>query len=57
MKITFASEHFHSQNANFIVQGLYALMTWLCLAAAREAQVKQLVVAKRGPIDPTDPYR
>ena len=57
MKITFAIEHFHSQNANFIVQELYALMTWLCLAAAMEAQVKKLLVAKRGPIDPTDPHR
>ena len=57
MKITFAIEHFHSQNANFIVQELYALTTWLCLAAAMGAQVKQMLVAKRGPIDPTDPYR
>jgi len=57
MKITFAIEHFHSEQAEFIVQELYALMTWLCLAAAMEAQVKQLLIAKRGPIDPTDPQR
>jgi hypothetical protein len=57
MKITFAIEHFHSEDADFIVQELYALMTWLCVAAAMEAQVQQLLVAKRGPIDPTDPNR
>lgn len=57
MKITFAIEHFHSADAEFIVQELYALMTWLCVAAAMEAQVKQLLVAKRGTIDPTDPKR
>ncbi len=39
MKITFAIEHFHSEDADFIVQELYALMTWLCVAAAMEAQV------------------
>ena len=57
MKITFAIEHFHSEDADFIVQELYALMTWLCLAAAMQAQVQQLLIAKRGPIDPTDPRR
>jgi hypothetical protein len=57
MKITFAIEHFHSEDADFIVQELYALMTWLCLAAAMQAQVQQLLVAKRGPIDPIDPHR
>jgi Transposase DDE domain len=57
MKITFAIEHFHSEDADFIIQELYALMTWLCLAAAMEAQVKELLIAKRGPIEPTDPHR
>jgi Transposase DDE domain len=57
MKITFAIEHFHSQNAEFIVQEMYALMTWLCLAAATEGHVKNLLVVKRGHIDPTDPQR
>jgi hypothetical protein len=57
MKITFAIEHFHSEDADFIVQELYALMTWLCMAAAMEAQVQQVLIAKRGPIDPTDPHR
>lgn len=57
MKITFAIEHFHSEDADFIVQELYALMTWLCLAAAMQAQVQQLLIVKRGPIDPTDPKR
>lgn len=57
MKITFAIEHFHSAEADHIVQELYALMTWLCLAAAMEARVHVLLEAKRGPIDPTDPHR
>ena len=57
MKITFAIEHFHSPEADLIVQELYALMTWLCLAAAMEAHVTVLLEAKRGPIDPTDPAR
>jgi hypothetical protein len=57
MKITFAIEHFHSPDANRIIQELYALMTWLCLAAAMEAQVNQVLEAKRGPIDPEDPRR
>ena len=57
MKITFAIEHFHSEDANFIVQELYALMTWLCIAALMQAQAHQLLVAKRGPIEPTDPQR
>jgi hypothetical protein len=57
MKVTFAIEHFHSPDANRIVQELYALMTWLCLAAGMEAQVQTLLETKRGPIDPTDPRR
>ena len=57
MKITFAIEHFHSPDVDCIVQELYALMTWLCLAAAMEAHVRTLLEAKRGPIDPTDPQR
>jgi len=57
MKITFAIEHFHSPDADCIVQELYALMTWLCLAAAMEAHVHTLLEAKRGPIDPADPQR
>jgi hypothetical protein len=57
MKITFAIEHFHSPDANRIIQELYALMTWLCLAAAMEDQVQTLLEAKRGPIDPEDPHR
>lgn len=57
MKITFAIEHFHSPDADLIVQELYALMTWLCLAAAMEAHVKVLLEAKRGPVNPTDPQR
>ncbi len=57
MKITFAIEHFHSEDADFIVQELYALMTWLCMAAAMEAHTQRLLIAKRGPIDPTDPCR
>jgi hypothetical protein len=40
-----------------IVQELYALMTWLCLAAAIEAHVYVLLAVKRGPIDPDDPCR
>jgi hypothetical protein len=57
MKITFAIEHFHSPDADRIVQELYALMTWLCLAAGMEAQVHTLLIAKRGPIDPANPIR
>ena len=57
MKLTFAIEHFHSPDADRIVQELYALMTWLCLAAGMEAQVQALLEAKRGPIDPEDPRR
>jgi hypothetical protein len=57
MKVTFAIEHFHSPDANRIVQELYALMTWLCISALMEAHVNTLLVAKRGPIDPTDPRR
>ncbi len=57
MKITFAIEHFHSPEADHIVQELYALMAWLCLAAAMETRVNVLLEAKRGPIDPTDPCR
>lgn len=57
MKITFAIEHFHSQDADFIVQELYALMTWLCIAALMQAQTQQLLILKRGPINPTDPHR
>lgn len=57
MKITFAIEHFHSPDADCIVQELYALMTWLCLAVAMEAHVHTLLEAKRGPINPTDPHR
>ncbi len=57
MKVGFAIEHFHSPDADRIVQELYALMTWLCLAAGMEAQVQSLLVAKRGPVDPADPTR
>jgi hypothetical protein len=57
MKITFAIERFHSPEAESIVQELYALMAWLCLAAAMQAHVHQLLVAKRGKINPEDPER
>lgn len=57
MKITFAIEHFHSPDAGRIVEELYALMTWLCLAAGMEAQVNALLEAKRGPNSSEDPQR